>query len=263
MTRSPRFALAVLVPLLVAGCAGGPATSRISPAADGTLRMAEATRQGGDLGAAAELYQKVLKKDPANESARIGLAEVQLMAGETERARRSYGEAVSRNPACLEGVLGLAHIAVKKRELDSAENLFVRAQSLAAATDVRPLYGQAVTYDLRHRPEEAQKLYRRALAIQPDNVAVRSNLGLSLALSGDPHQAVNVLLDIATATSAPPQARQNLALAYGLLGNQEAAEIVLAEDMENTAVQNNLRYYDYLRTSQAATEPSVQARELP
>lgn len=247
-----RFIPCTLAVLMLAAC-GDHAGLRdkmaaASPADDGTLRLAEATRQGGDLPTAANLYQQVLKRHPDNEAARLGLAETQLATGELERARLTYAEAAQRSPKAAEPLLGLARIAVMKRDLTLAETHYAQAQPLSAANDVRALYGLGVTRDMQGRHHEAQELYRRALTIQPDNAAVRSNLGLSLALSGDPRQAINLLLEIATTPSAPPQARQNLALAYGLLGNMEAAETVLANDLQRPAVQNNLHYYGYLRT---------------
>lgn len=247
-----RLILPCLVALTLTACAEHndlrDKLAAASPADDGTLRLAGATRQGGDLPTAMSLYSQVLKRHPDNETARLGLAETQLAAGELERARLTYAEAAQRNPKAADPLLGLARIAVMKRDLTLAETLYAQAQPLAAASDVRALYGLGVARDMQGRHREAQDLYRQALAVQPENTGVRSNLGLSLALSGDPRQAVNLLLEIATTPSAPPQARQNLALAYGLLGNMEAAETVLANDLLRPAVQNNLHYYEYLRT---------------
>jgi Flp pilus assembly protein TadD len=73
------------------------------------------------------------------------------------------------------------------------------------------------------------------------------NLGLSLTLSGDPRQGANVLLDVTRFPAAPPQARQNLALAYGLLGNEDAAAAILSRDLPKASVQDNLRYYELQR----------------
>lgn len=256
------FALA----LMLTACAGDGALkdkmAATSPADDGTLRLAEATRQGGDFKAAVNLYQQILKRNPANEAARLGLAETQLAAGETERARLTYADAAQRNPKSAEPPLGLARIAVMKRNFAEAEAQYTKAQSLAPAADIRALYGLGVVRDLQARHPEAQELYQQALATQPENSAVRSNLGLSLALGGNPRHAINVLLEIATAPSAPPQARQNLALAYGLLGNMEAAETVLSADLQRPVIQNNLHYYDYLR-GQEFRRPAVTRDAMP
>lgn len=258
-----RIAPCALV-LFLAACAGPGDGMReklasASPADDGTLRLADATRRSGDLPTAASLYEQVLKRHPDNEAARMGMAETALAAGELERARIAFNDAHQRNPKDVNPVLGLARISVMKRELDQAESLYTQAQGLAASTDVRAMLGLGVTRDMQGRHHEAQDLYRKALEIQPENSDVRNNYGLSLALSGEPRLAVNVLLEIATTPSAP-QARQNLALAYGLLGNKDAAETVLASDLQRTAVQNNLNFYDYLRShglNQPSPEPAL------
>ena len=44
-------------------------------------------------------------------------------------------------------------------------------------------------YTIIGNPEQAQATYRRGLSAHPDNPALRSNLGLSLSLSGKPREA--------------------------------------------------------------------------
>ena len=105
-----------------------------------------------------------------------------------------------------------------------------------------------VSQDLQGHHQDAQSYYRSALDLQPDDAGVRNNLGLSLALNGHPREAINVLLDIATSANAPPQARQNLALAYGLDGNYAAAESILSAEGDRTVVQNNMEYYHFLQS---------------
>jgi Flp pilus assembly protein TadD len=91
------------------------------------------------------------------------------------------------------------------------------------------------------------------------------NLGLSLILSGNPREGANVLLDVTRYPAAPPQARQDLALAYGLLGNKEAAAEILGHDLPKASVQDNLRFYEIQRerleqrpgTAKVAAVPSV------
>ena len=78
-------------------------------------------------------------------------------------------------------------------------------------------------------------------------MALRNNLGLSLILSHQPRAGANMLLDLANVPSAPPQGRQNLALAYGMLGNADAAERILQIDLPDSQVQDNLRFYRAVR----------------
>ncbi len=60
--------------------------------------------------------------------------------------------------------------------------------------------------------DTAQFYYREALALQPDNVSISNNLGLSLALSGKGDQAVAVLNDVVDAPDATATSRHNLPL---------------------------------------------------
>jgi len=69
-----------------------------------------------------------------------------------------------------------------------------------------------------------------------------------------------VSLDIASLSDATPQARQNLALAYGLLGNGEAAKRILVSDMPADSAEDNLRFYRDVRermTAQAGGDALV------
>ena len=95
--------------------------------------------------------------------------------------------------------------------------------------------------------EEAQAIYRQGLDIHADNVALRNNLGLSLALSGKPRESVNVLLGVSGISGRLPQERGNLAFAYGLLGRDDAAESVLLTDQSFGNTQDNLEFYRHVR----------------
>jgi Flp pilus assembly protein TadD len=52
-----------------------------------------------------------------------------------------------------------------------------------------------------------------------------------------------VLLDVTRFPDAPPEARQDLALAYGMLGNPEAAAEILSKDLPRSSIDDNLRFY--------------------
>ncbi|WP_377827979.1 hypothetical protein ACFKHW_28285 [Bradyrhizobium lupini] len=53
---------------------------------------------------------------------------------------------------------------------------------LAAPGDLRALNAKGAVLDSEGRHREAQALYQRALATEPDNEMLRKNLNLSLAL---------------------------------------------------------------------------------
>ena len=258
--RSLAVLVAACAAALTGGCAdqaappGTEAAGRHIPAPD-SVRMGRATLTGGDPRGAIGFYEQALKARPDDYDANLGLADALARIGEVSAARKTYQRAAALNPGAIEPVLAQARLATRQRQLDEARRLFAQAATLAGADDPRALAGLGAVNDLDGRGEEARDCYRRALAIRPDDLATRNNLALSLALSGNPRQAIDLLLELAQNPSAPPQARHNLALAYGLLGNTEASENVLSADLDAGSVQNDLRYYAMLRQRLAEPPP--------
>lgn len=258
--RLPALLLAtvsLLAAPLLSGCAdlglSSDSGSHPIPVAE-TVRMGNATLVGGDPITAIALFERALQGQPDNYDAQLGLATAQLRAERTDAAQISYGKAAALRPDAVEPPLALGRIALRQRRLTEAETRYTQARALAAPDDTRPLVGLGATFDLAGKRAEAQRCYRQALAIRPDDDA-SNNLALSLALGGNPREAVGILLDILQKPGAPPQTRHNLALAYGLMGNMAAAENVLMGSLPPDAIQNDLRYYTRLRAELADPHP--------
>ncbi|NPT60545.1 tetratricopeptide repeat protein, partial [Paraburkholderia elongata] len=150
--------------------------------------------------------------------------------------------------------LGLARVALRQRRFDDAAALYRR---LVAEQPDNPITaeGLGTVLDLQGLHGEAQTVYRDALRMHPEAYGLKTNLGLSLILSNKPREGANVLLDIAGLANAPLQARQNLALAYGLLGNADAAKKILVSDMPAASAEDDLRFYRSLRAKLDAPSP--------
>lgn len=252
---------------LMAGCSSTPhyaslpspkpITRTLGSADD--LRIANGALESGDVQLAGSLYEKALKADPKSVDANLGIGDCLFQTGDLERARISYAQAAALAPDALAPKLALARVALKQRRFDEASNLY---HELLARTpdDAAASAGLGTMLDLTGRHGEAQAVYRSALVHHPESQALRIDLGLSLTLAGQPREGANVLMDVASIGNAPPQARQNLALAYGLLGNDEAAEKILLIDLPKNSVQDNLRYYASVRAAlknKAATAQAV------
>ncbi|MHC2291311.1 tetratricopeptide repeat protein [Bradyrhizobium barranii] len=180
-SASPRLRpalLAMLTVVLLAGCATAdkhglsPQQRSASDLADSEEidpaareRISHALGRDADEGA----LRDALKQQPNNIDAAIPLARALL-------ARNCPNDALE----VLDGVL------------------------LATPGDLRALNAKAVVLDHEGRHQEAQELYRQALAAEPANPMLRNNFGLSLALQGK--------MDAADA-SAAPQAGSRKALA--------------------------------------------------
>ncbi|WP_042695546.1 tetratricopeptide repeat protein [Azospirillum sp. B506] len=253
---SRHFAILLALPLLAGGCShpsglgqlAGMASSKPSPELATGLRIAEATRNGGDNQAAIALYRQIVAANPTSPLPLLGLGDA-LYEG------RAFDEAIAAYQAALRLDAGNPDAQVGIGRVDLARNL--PADALAAfdgalakaPQHAAALNGKGVALDLMGRPEEARILYRQVLALQPGNRGARNNLALSLLLAGDKDQAISQFQELSTERSAgQPRIRQNLALALGMAGRMDAAAEVAKMDLGPEAVKENLAYYAMLRS---------------
>ena len=117
----------------------------------------------------------------------------------------------------------------------------------ADSRDHRGLNTLGVALDMQGRHAEAQARYREGIEIAPDYVPLRSNLGLSLAISGDAPAAIAQLTPLATARGSDVRVRQNLAFSYAMTGNLENALQVSRADLSEQDSQRQLSYFMRLR----------------
>jgi Flp pilus assembly protein TadD len=248
----PLAAASAIAAVLLAGCASEgsfnprPVSMQRNVGAASDLHLADSALASGSTEFASTLYQKALQADPNSIDAQLGLADTMYQAGDLERARVLYARAASAAPSNPGPKLGLARVALRQRRLDDAAALY---HALVVEHPDNPVAaeGLGTVLDLQGRHDEAQTVYRAALRVHPEVQGLTTNLGLSLILANKPREGANVLLDITGLTNAPPQARQNLALAYALLGNMSAAKQILQADLPPASVEDNLRFYQTLR----------------
>jgi Flp pilus assembly protein TadD len=237
------------VSLLLGACLWLSACAANGPGAlsgTGSQQLADTALSGGNPALAIPLYKKILLQDPRNRPALIGLADALYQSSELQQARTVWQQLALVSPGDVEARLGLARILLREGRAAEAAEAY-RALVISAPDNVAARAGLGMAYDLQDRHDLAQQQYRQALRLHPDDLALRNNLGLSLILSHQLRSAIDELLKIADVPSAPPQARYNLALAYGLLGNAVAAERILQQDMPAAQVQDNLQYYQMMR----------------
>ena len=120
--------------------------------------------------------------------------------------------------------------------------------ALAKSPDDPRLYNAlGIAHDMMGRHDLAQQDYQRGLKIAPDNLGLRNNYGLSLVLSGKYADAIVALVQAAGAPNASARNRLNLALAYGLAGDDAKAAATARPVLDEKAVQSNLASYAMLR----------------
>ncbi|MBS0540583.1 MAG: tetratricopeptide repeat protein, partial [Proteobacteria bacterium] len=148
-------------------------------------------------------------------------------------ARRS-GDTVARR-GLAQALLAMGQPSLAMAQLDVA--LQVDPQ------DYRALNAMGIALDMEGRHEEAQARYRDGMIRAPDFVALRSNMGLSLAISGRGRDAVELLAPLASGRAADARIRQNLAFAYTMVGDPTNALVVSRQDLTEESAQRQLSYY--------------------
>ncbi len=250
--------LTLTVMLALAGCtssqwagsqASGADPSKLTPEQNeaALIKVADQTRAGGDLGTAVTIYKRaheMANRDPVP-LAKLAETLVQMQAYNDAVEVYRAALALKDDDADLHRGLGNVLLALGKPQLAQAQ---LEAAAAKSPSDARVYNGLGVAYDLTGRHDLAQQAYRKGLGLAPEQLSLRNNLGLSQALGGDYAGGIATLSEVVTQPGASARNRQNLALVYGLSGDNVHAASVARRDLDEQAVRSNLAYYALLRS---------------
>jgi len=166
-------------------------TARIDPSKVGLASRAQAALATNDFVKALAFAETAVEYRPQDAAFRALLGNVYLASGRFASAEATYGDSLSLNGNQPQVILKLALTQIALGKNDQASGLLTAAQRMLDPTD----------------------------------------LGLALALAGRADQAVAVLEPAARTLGADARTRQNLALAYALGGDWEAARTIAAQDI--------------------------------
>ena len=231
---APAPAAAAVVPAVVptaspakpAASSGGAARSR--PAAKDEDRLLSVTRSGpqihpqvsagyaayqaDDLAKARAEYQQVLREEPVNRDALLGLAAVEMRAQRYDLSDAYYQRILRADPRDPHAQAGL--LALRSQQLDPVL-VESRVKSLLAADrEANVLYFTLGNqYAQQGRWAEAQQAYFKAFAADPDNADYAFNVAVSLDQLRQPKLALEyyrralALAEKRSASFAPDIAR--------------------------------------------------------
>jgi Flp pilus assembly protein TadD len=225
-----------------------PSSQNTMPSATSEAHIAETAMEGGNIELARTLFGKLVEADPNSVPGLAGLGDTLYAVGDYTRAGVYYAHANKVDPKAEHPLIGLGRVAIRQRRFDDAIASYHTILN-RTPNDTLAAAGLGTALDLKGDHKDAQDTLRAALALNPGDPMLCINLGLSLVLGGDAREGANVLLDVTRFPDAPPEARQDLALAYGMLGNKQAAAAILSKDLPASSVQDNLRYYDAQRSA--------------
>lgn len=228
------FALASAA--LVSGC--NKSTSQLTGATDiNTASTAPVSYEA--LAALGKKWQA----DPADVNKGLAYANGLESVGQVNEQLAVYQKLVENNPqnATLLSLYGRKLVAAG-HSAEAVPVLERAAQGSGADWRIYSALGSA--YDEQGLYQKARAQYQKALAIDPQNLSVMNNLGMSYALEGNLKQA-EVTLRQAEAlprSATEPRIRQNLALVVGLQGRFEEASKLASEDLPPEQVEENMAY---------------------
>ena len=250
-------AIAATLMVTLAGCAGGPFEgifqTRPSDHVEGKpesgkvnalLRIADATAAAGDMASAIQMYRNAHKADSQNAVVTERLGAALLRVGEYDEAVEVFDKSI-RNGHSAGAHIGKAKALIALNQPQAAISHLEAALRIEESGRVYNAIG--VAYDLLGDHGAAQAYYRTGLDISAGNLNLQNNLGLSLSVSGRHDEAIRVLRKSAASPRALARNRLNLALAYGMAGETEAAAETARIDLDERSVQQNLAFYATLR----------------
>jgi len=211
-----------------------------------SLDVASVALANGAPDTALRIAQKALALNSRDVPALVLAANAQSALGQRDQSAHGFTQALAIAPDNVEAALGLGRLKLAT-DPTAAASLFLLVTT-RDLHNVPALVDLGVATDLLGQHREAQGIYRRALAIEPDRLAANVNLGLSLALSGKPQEALEILRPLAHAPGSSSRIRQDLAVAFALAGaNNEAAAILQAE-MPQPEVLTTVAAYHLLQS---------------
>ena len=152
--------------------------NRSQPRSALTLDQAYDALQAGKLQEAQQGYEQVLRNDPKNTDALLGLATIASRQGQTERAHAYYLQAQESDPNDATAQAGLIN---SKGQADPGRSESQLKTALSSQPDSSALlFALGNLYARQLRWSDAQQAYFKAYASEPDNPDIIFNLAVSL-----------------------------------------------------------------------------------
>lgn len=239
-----RWCVAACLLTAALGCKSSKQQNLIGPMPEGGTAMVNMPLSGGgskslwggSSAPAASMPVEVAdnsKKGPASAESLVAIADVQLeaalddktAAGSKEQlldtARKGYQKALQRDPKSKAALQGMARFYARVGERDKALEMYKKCLTLHPEAGIA--HEVAIAHARWKDWNGAVAWCEYALKIDPENRAVKKDLGFLLALAGKWDQAFERLTQI----MPEAQARHNLAGMLDQMGHHEASKAQL------------------------------------
>ncbi len=251
--RSLLLASLFLVTMLsLVGCGGLPKTEEQNNADDQrskyaqALRMADNIGRNGDPAAARVFYERAAALQPNELEPQIGLAQSAAVAGNFAQSADAYRRTMALAPERTEFVYGYARSLLMSGETDRAIQQFTRYIG-SKPEDPRGYIGLGIAHDISGAHAAAQTAYLDGLQAAPDNMALRNDLALSLALSDQSEDAIAILRELAQEPGLASRVGQTLSLVYAISGHMDDAVNLVRQQLNGGDARNTIAFFRSLQ----------------
>ncbi len=224
------------------GAPGHPSAERSEAA---FMRAGDMALSQGETLSAIEFFQRAASLAPRDPAPLVRLGDAYAASGGLAAAYEAYQQALARGSQSPSLDLDLGRLALRLDHPREAVAHFEAARK--RREDVAVWNGLGVAHDAMGDHVQAQSDYRKGLALKPGDISLRNNLGLSQALAGNYAEAIATLSSVAADPGAGPGNRLNLAMVYGLAGDDDKASQAARRDLGESDNTANRRYYALLR----------------
>lgn len=209
------------------------------------LNNARTSMEGGDVSSAIAGYQRLLKSDPGNAKARLGLAEALLQSGRHDEASAQFKKLADVEGYRALSLQGQGLSLVLKGETESGQALLSAAVA-EDPTQWRVWNALGQNWDTQKEWRRAEACYRKALEINPQADVVYNNLGMSYFMQAQYENAIQQFNRALSLNKDLQAAWLNRRLALAMLGRYDEA-IEGVDPKERHRVLNNIGYIAMLR----------------
>jgi Flp pilus assembly protein TadD len=212
---------------------------------------------GGDE-TALELYREAVELSGGTPAANVRLGDAYSRAKKLDRAIQAYRAALAKDANDADALLGLGTALTRQ---GAAEKGLAALAKAAPHVNTGAAYNRlGVAQTMAGQFSEAQATFEKALAIQPDDLDIATNLALAAALAGDSERAAKLADKIARSPTVQPVHRGNLVIVLGIIGRSaDDARRVAPADLSQSEFE---KLFGRATSIRRIADPKTRARVL-
>lgn len=198
------------------------------------LRNADLLGASGDWTLAKNIYKAILASGEHAAAALCGMGRCFQAEGKLEEARAKFDESIAYQPS-LDSYRQLGSLLIQMGKDSLAAEAFDRALSLkelSSATRFELCKAAGNCYARAGRTTEAEKLYHRALELDPSADGIRANLGALYLSANSPAEAARHFQDALASNPKNAKALSGMGSCAVAEGNRKAAHDYFSRSLE-------------------------------